>query len=116
MPGFLAILIGGCATVGFILIFAASKYQNVRLWRGIGSLLLGLPLGLLSYGWLGIRLARVHGTSRFYSWPFGESSLGHGAVIVSGLVWVVAWFVLLFLLSNLLPAEKSALHRKEITR
>jgi hypothetical protein len=74
MPGLLAILIGACATVGFILIFAASRYRSPRLWRGIGSFLLCLPLGLLTYGWLGIHLARVHNLSRFYSWPFGANT------------------------------------------
>ena len=103
MPGFLAILIGLLATVGFILIFAASNYTRVRLWRAIGSLLLGIPLGLLTYGWLGIRLARVHHVARFYSWPFGGEHIGHdGPMVASGVFWVAVWFVLLFGGSSLL--------------
>lgn len=105
MPGFLAILVGVCATVGFILIFAASNYTHVRLWRGIGSLFLGFPLGLLTYGWLGIRLARVHHVSRFYSWPLGESDIGHAALIASGLFWVAVWFIVLFGASTLLKSS-----------
>jgi hypothetical protein len=113
MPGFLAILVGLCATVGFILIFAASNYTNVRLWRGIGSFLLGFPLGMLTYGWLGIRLARVHHASRFYSWPFGGEHIARdGPLIASGLVWVAVWFVLLFAISNLLPKTSNADQRR----
>lgn len=109
MPGLLAILIGGCATVGFILIFAASKYQHVRLIRGIGSLLLGVPLGLLSFGWLGIYLARIHHLRAFYSWPFGGEHFAHdGLLVASALVFVAAWFLVLFLGSNLLLATSGS--------
>jgi len=108
MPGFLAILVGVCATIGFILIFAASNYTHVRVWRGIGSFFLAFPLGLLTYGWLGIRLARVHHLSRFYSWPLGGSNIVYDpALIASGLFWVAAWFVVLFAASNLLPRQSA---------
>jgi len=108
MPGLLAILVGACATVGFILIFAASKYRRVRLLRGIGSLLLGFPLGLLSYTWLGVRLARAHGLSRFYSWPFGGGEIGHnGALVASAVFWVAVWFLLLVSGSSLLLKSSS---------
>jgi hypothetical protein len=106
MPGFLAILVGVCATLGFILIFAASNYKHVRLWRGIGSFFLGFPLGLLTYGWLGIRLARVHHLSRFYSWPFGGSNIANDpALIASGLFWVAVWFIVLFGASSFLKSS-----------
>jgi len=113
MPGFLAILIGGYAAVGFILIFAASNYTRVRLWRGIGSFLLGFPLGLLTYGWLGICLARVHSLSRFYSWPCGGPNIGHDAPFVaSGLFWVGAWSVFLIAMSSFIPASSKADQRQ----
>ncbi len=109
MPGFLAIIVGVCATAGFILIFAASNYTHVRLWRGIGSFLLGFPLGVITYLWLGIRLARVHHLSRFYSWPFGGENIARDAPLVaSGLFWVAVWALLLFVVSNLLPTKKPA--------
>lgn len=113
MPGLLAILIGGCATVGFILIFAASNYKLPRLWRGIGSLLLSFPLGVLTYGWLGIHLARTHNLSRFYSWPFGGERIGRdGPMVASGLFWVAVWAIFLFAVSNLITAESSARRQK----
>jgi|SRR3954470_21353873 hypothetical protein len=99
----LPILIGACATVGFILIFAAAKYKRYRLWRAIGSLLLSLPLGVVSYMALGIHLARIHNLSRFYSWPFGGEHIGRdGPLIASTLVFVGLWFVVLFGASSLL--------------
>jgi hypothetical protein len=109
MPGLLAILIGACATVGFILILAASRYRSPRLWRGIGSFLLSLPLGLFTYGWLGIHLARTHNLSRFYSWPFGGERIGRdGPLVASGLFWMAVWFVGLFMASNLLKKKSAA--------
>ena len=107
--GLLAILIGACATVGFILIYAAAKYKRVRLWRAIGSLLLGFPLGLLTYGWLGIHLARTHNLSRFYSWPFGGEHIARdGPLVASALLWVAVWAILLFAVSKLIPVDKTA--------
>ena len=106
MPGLLPILIGACATVGFILIFAAAKYKRVRLWRAIGSLLLGFPLGVLTYLIVGIHLARTHNLSRFYSWPFGGEHIGRdGPLVASTLVWVGIWFMLLLAVSNLLAPK-----------
>ena len=98
----LPLLIGTCATVGFILIFAASRYRRVHLWRALGSLLLSFPLGLLTYGYVGIHLARTHNLSRFYSWPFGGEHVSRdGPLIASALIFVAAWFVALFGASSL---------------
>ena len=110
---FLPILVGTCATVGFILIFAASRYRRVYLWRAIGSLLLSLPLGILTYLYLGIHLARTHNLSRFYSWPFGGENIGRdGPLVASTLVFVAAWFVTLFGASSLLLKPSSADRRR----
>jgi hypothetical protein len=104
----LPILVGTCATVGFILIFAASRYRRVYLWRAIGSLVLSLPLGILTYGYVGIRLARTHNLSRFYSWPFGGEHIGNDNLLMaSTLVFVAAWFVVLFSVSSLVLANRS---------
>ena len=112
MPSLLPILIGGCATVGFILIVAASRYRRVYLWRAIGSLLLSLPLGIISYMYVGIRLARTHNLSRFYSWPFGGEHIGRdGPLVASSLVFVGMWFVVLFGASSLL-LKPSGLDRR----
>jgi hypothetical protein len=113
MPGLLAILIGACATVGFILLFGSAKYQRARLWRGIGSALLGFPLGLLSYGWLGIHLARVHHLRAFYSWPFGGERIAHdGPLVASGIFWIVLWFGLLFAASSIFLKTSNADQRR----
>lgn len=112
MTALLPILIGACVTVGFILLFASGQYKRVRLWRAIGSLLLALPAASLTYMFLGIRLARVHGLSRFYSWPVGGAAISDGNIGVSLLFWVAVWFVVLFAASNLLPVDKRAIHRR----
>jgi energy-coupling factor transporter transmembrane protein EcfT len=112
MPGLLPILIGACATVGFILIFVASGRRR-HLWRAIGSLLLSLPLGVITYMFVGIRLARTHNLSRFYSWPFGGANIGHdGPLVASTLVFVAAWFLLLFGVSSLVSKSPAADPRK----
>src|SRR5262249_50226042 len=94
---------------GFILIFASRQYKRPRVWRGIGSMLLAIPAASLTYLFVGVQLARRHGLSRFYSWPFGGANIGHdGPLIASGLFWIILWFIVLFAVSNLLPLENSA--------
>jgi hypothetical protein len=105
MPGLLSILVGLCVTVGVILLFASGNYRNPRLWRGIASLLLAIPAASLTYLMLGIRLARTHGLSRFYSWPLGGANISDTKITLSAAFWVIVWFVLIFALSNLLPAK-----------
>jgi hypothetical protein len=113
MPGLLPIIVGTCATVGFILIFAASRFRHVHLWRGIGSLLLSLPLGILTYLYVGIHLARTHKLSRFYSWPFGGEHISNDNLLMaSALVFVAAWFVLVFGASSLLLKQSRANRRQ----
>ena len=113
MPGFLSILVGLCVTLGFILIFASAQYKNPRLWRGFGSLLLAIPAASLTYLFVGVQLARRHGLSRFYSWPFGGANIGHDLpLIASGIFWIAVWFLLLFAASNLLPLDPDAQKRR----
>jgi hypothetical protein len=107
MPGFLSILVGICVTVGVILLFASRNYPRPKLWRGIGSFLLAIPAAALTYLMLGIRLARTHGLSRFYSWPFGGANISDTNIELSAAFWVLVWFVLLFVISNLFPAQNS---------
>jgi hypothetical protein len=112
MPGFLSILVGLCVTVGVILLFASSNYKRPRLWRGIGSFLLAVPAAAMTYLMLGIRLARSHGLSRFYSWPFGGANISDTNITLSAALWVVVWFVLLFAVSNLLPVSREVRPQK----
>jgi hypothetical protein len=105
MPGLLSILVGLGVTIGFILIIASRNYKRPRIWRAIGSFLLAIPASALTYLWLGIRLARTHGLSRFYSWPIGGAAISDTNITLSVVFWVLIWFVLIFVASNLLPRD-----------
>jgi hypothetical protein len=94
--------------LGFIMIFASRSYKRVRLWRAIGSVMLAIPAAAMTYLFLGIRLARAHGLSRFYSWPVGGGVVSDNAVGWSLAFWVAVWSVVLFAVSNLLPTEQPA--------
>ena len=60
-------------------------------WKGrrrLATVLLAPGAGLLLYGVAGILLARLRGTGRFYSVPFGGERVTDGALLMSLLVWV----------------------------
>jgi hypothetical protein len=107
MPGFLSIFVGLCVTVGVILLFASGNYKRPKLWRGIGSFLLAVPAAAMTYLMLGIRLARTHGLSRFYSWPLGGANISDTNITLSAAFWVIVWFFVLFGISNLFPVRDS---------
>ena len=109
MPSLISVIVGLFVTVGFIILFASGGYKRVRLWRGIASVILSVPAAIFTYIILGIKLAPHYGEPRFYSWPIGGGAYKtNDTVIALSLVfWVVAWGILLFAVSNLLPVEKS---------
>jgi len=112
MPGLLPIIVGVFVTAGFILIFASGQYRRPSIWRAIGSFLLSIPAAALTFLFLGIRLARTHNLSRFYSWPIGGGDISDHNLGWSLLFWIVTWFVLLFAASNLVPVNPDAVHRR----
>jgi hypothetical protein len=60
-------------------------------WKGrrrLVTILLAPGAGLLIYGVVGLLLARLHGTGRFYSVPFGGERPADGALLMSLLVWI----------------------------
>ncbi len=108
MPSLLSVIVGLLVTVGFIVIVASGQYKHVRVWRAVGSVMLAIPAAALTFLMLGIKLARVHGLSRFYSWPIGGGIVSDNAVGWSLGFWVACWFVVLFAASNLLPKEQKS--------
>jgi hypothetical protein len=56
--------------------------------RWLATVLLAPGAGLLTYGMVGVFMARLHGTGRFYSVPFGGERLTDGALLMSLLVWI----------------------------
>lgn len=112
MLGFLSILVGLCVTAGVILLFASANYRKPRLWRGIASFLLAIPVASMTYLFLGIRLARAHGLSRFYSWPFGGAAISDGNIGLSAAFWMLVWFVFLFFLFSIFRKASSVDKRR----
>jgi hypothetical protein len=109
MPSLISVIIGLFVTVGFIILFASSGYKRVRLWRGIGSVLLAIPAAAFTYMILGIKIAHHYGEPRFYSWPIGGGAYktNDTVIVLSLLFWVVVWGVVLFGASNLLPKQST---------
>ena len=99
--------------VGFILMFASGGYKHARVWRGIASLILAMPLAGFTYMILGIKLAHHYGEPRFYSWPFGGGAYKTSDAVVwwSMAFWTALWFGILFASSNLIPRERTS-HQK----
>lgn len=56
--------------------------------RGLATALLAPGAGLSIYGTVGFLLARLRGTGRFYSVPFGGERVTDGALLMSILVWI----------------------------
>ncbi|HSA93695.1 MAG TPA: hypothetical protein VLE48_11845 [Terriglobales bacterium] len=64
-----------------------------------GALVISLPLGLLTYGVLGIGIARYRREGHFYSVPFGGYAVSDAAFASSLLAWMAPWFVGILLLA-----------------
>ena len=55
--------------------------------RRVATAVLAVGVGPLLYGVVGILWARLRGTGRFFSVPFGGERVTDGALLVSVLVW-----------------------------
>jgi hypothetical protein len=113
-PSLISTIAGLAVTMGFILMFASGGYKHVRVWRGIASLILAMPLAGFTYMILGIKLAHHYGEPRFYSWPIGGGAYKTSDAVVwwSMAFWTLAWFAVLFGASHLLPRESAADKRR----
>ena len=54
-----------------------------------------LGLGLLSFGVVGIAVARITGVGRFYSVPFGMMTVNEMDLLMSAATWVTLWLLIL---------------------
>ena len=72
-----------------------------KRWGRFFGLVLAFPVALLTYGVVGIGIARVIGIGRFYSVPFGAEHIEDWHILVSLAVWTCIWaVVIMWLLSR----------------
>ena len=70
-----------------------------RRWARVFGVALAFPAALLTYGILGIGIARTIGIGRFYSVPFGAERIRDWHILASLAVWTCIWAsVILWLL------------------
>jgi hypothetical protein len=76
---------------------AALLLLGAILARKRGALLFGaalaFPVALLTYGVLGIGIARISGVGRFYSVPVGAERIEDWHILVSLAFWTFVWAV-----------------------
>ena len=65
LPAVLALT--ACLLIGMIV--------SRKRWARVFSVALAIPLSILTYGVIGVAIARVIGVGRFYSVPFGAEHI-----------------------------------------
>ena len=84
----------------FIFAFLALITAGIVVWRiGLKStsiFLAAVPVGIVIYFGIGVFVARILKSGRFYSVPFGGFKVGgqDWALIASGSFWIVLSFVI----------------------
>lgn len=66
-----------------------------RRWRYVFGVALAIPLAVLTYGMLGIAIARTIGVGRFYSVPFGAEQIEDWHILASLAIWFGLWAALI---------------------
>ena len=64
-------------------------------WARVFGVVLAIPLALLTYGVIGLAIARVIGVGRFYSVPFGAEHIKDWHILASLATWISVWAVLI---------------------
>ena len=64
-------------------------------WARVFGVVLAIPLALLTYGVIGVAIARVIGVGRFYSVPFGAEHIKDWHILASLATWISVWAVLI---------------------
>lgn len=90
MPGFLLVLLGLSA------LFLAGAVTARGRWAHLFGGALAFPVALLTYGILGIGIARIIGIGHFYSVPFGGERIHDWHIVVSVAFWTCIWAVQIF--------------------
>ncbi|MGH9662566.1 MAG: hypothetical protein ACRD96_28715 [Bryobacteraceae bacterium] len=64
--------------------------------RVIGSALIAFVLGLVTYFYASMGIARWRGEGRFYSVPFGGYTVRDLPLAASALFWMGLWFLIVY--------------------
>lgn len=85
--------------LGIAALFLVGAITARRRWARLFGVALAFPVALLTYGILGIGIARMIGIGRFYSVPFGAERIRDWHIVASLAVWTCIWAtVILWLL------------------
>jgi hypothetical protein len=66
-----------------------------KRWARVFGVALAIPLALLTYGVIGVAIARLIGVGRFYSVPFGAEHIKDWHILASVATWISVWAVLI---------------------
>ncbi|HXE91085.1 MAG TPA: hypothetical protein VNK82_09000 [Terriglobales bacterium] len=98
LPLIFVVFVGAGA---FLLLKSAGGSGGLAtLGRVVGALVISLPLGLLTYGALGIGIARYRQVGRFYSVPFGGYAVSDAAFAWSLVTWMAPWLAAVVLVTR----------------
>ena len=87
--------------LGLGALFLVGAITARRRWARLFGVALALPVALLTYGIVGIGIARIIGSGRFYSVPFGAERIDDWHIVVSLAFWTCVWAgMILWLLSR----------------
>jgi hypothetical protein len=93
------LLLGALLGVAALLLVGALAAP--KPWAWLFGLILSFPLAVLTYGALGVGIARAIGIGRFYSVPFGAEQVEDWHILASAAFWMCTWAALiLWLLSR----------------
>jgi len=77
--------------LGLAVVFLVGAITARGGWARIFGVALALPVAVLTYGALGIGIARTIGIGRFYSVPFGAERIRDWHILTSLAVWTCIW-------------------------
>jgi ascorbate-specific PTS system EIIC-type component UlaA len=91
-------------------IYLLSRGPSQSRWgmagRVVGTFLLALPCGGLTYLFMGIEVARIRQVGHFYSVPFGGYAVSDRALALSLLAWTAVYFCIVALLIRAISSRK----------
>ena len=85
-----------------------------RRWARVFGVGLAIPLALLTYGVIGVALARVIGVGRFYSVPFGAEHIKDWHILASLGIWFGVWAALILWVLGRRGGQRGTVTREDV--